>query len=97
MARDSLNVVGVQLADNEWQRYKNCWDACKAVGAKIPEEVAAYFEGCYPNEEDCSEVSIGDALEHYERDKQSSGFVLHVNRLPAKVAQIRIFNTPNPR
>lgn len=45
----STHVVGFIPPDEKWQKMKAVWDACRAAGVEVPEDVCDFFEGGEPD------------------------------------------------
>lgn len=85
-------VIGLRPPDAKWRAMKSVYDACIEAGIEIPKEVEQFFGGA-EQEPDPSgvEVDIRSALTEYE-DDSSSGYELHVDKLPKDVKIVRFYN-----
>lgn len=82
------------MPDSKWLEMKVIWDACEKAGINPPNEVNRYFDGC-PDESKM--VMSLESLNHYDiamepidRHDKNSGFIIHLDKIPENVTQIRI-------
>lgn len=88
----STHVIGFRPPDDRWRKMKEIYDSCEAAGVAIPVEVERFFGGEPPDEAGV-EVKISDtaAVVQYRNDMKD-GFEIHVDKLPADVKIVRVFN-----
>lgn len=88
----STTVVGFRPADEQWQKMKAAWDACRAAGIEPPIEVVKFFDGEYPGDKPGQEVDLGAAKREWGNE-HSSGYEIDVETLPQGVRFIRFYNS----
>ena len=86
----STNVVGFRAEDEEWDRMKKVWNACREAGVPIPKEVHEFFDFTDPNEDPGREVPLGDALCKWE-DGTRQGFQVDIEDLPPGLRYLRFY------
>jgi len=87
----STHVIGFRPADEEWQKMRAAWEACKSAGVEPPREVDRFFNGEPPDPAGV-EVPLGDAVTAYRADMQE-GFEVHLDKLPPGLKVIRFYNS----
>ena len=88
----STHVVGFVPPDEEWEKKKAVWNACKEAGIKLPSEVESYFDCNDPNGLPGLEVSIGEALEWFSEEWRQ-GYDVRLDKLPPNIKVLRFFNS----
>jgi len=86
----STFVVGFRPADEKWKKMKSAWDACEAVGTKMPEEVSDFFDGTPPGDKPGAEVDIRRALCEWS-DESRAGYEVDLGKLPKDVNILRFY------
>jgi len=84
----SVYVVGYMPADEEWQKYKAVWDACKEAVIDPPNEVWDYFDGEYPYDALGKITPLEDCVNDYDNGR---GFDLDVSKIPKKIQFVRFY------
>lgn len=88
----STHVVGFRPADAKWDAMKQAYNACKAAGLKIPDEIDSFFEYKDPNAMAGIEVNIDAAAENFQTDSRE-GFDVDISKLPNDIKVIRFYNS----
>lgn len=94
----STHLVGFKTPDETWTKMKAIWDACNEADVSIPEEVTDFFEDNAPDSAGVkvSEKTLIEAgvVKHYNNSAHMhNGYDIYVNRLPAGVNLIRVYNS----
>jgi hypothetical protein len=92
----STHVVGFKPPDAKWRLMKAVYEACAAAGIDPPGVVTDYFgdetpddNGVEITEEALTEVGAICAWS----DEYSEGYEIDVQKLPADVTIVRVFNS----
>lgn len=88
----STHAIGFCPPDEEWNKLKDVYNACKAAGLPIPDKVESVFDGNNPNDMPGMEVDLGDAENEWS-DEYRSGIVVDLSKLPPHVKFIRFYNS----
>ncbi len=88
----SVHIEGVKLPDEQWKKMKKAYDACRAAGVDPPEAVEAYFQ--YEPPDDTGVIVEEEVLEKLGAvtawcPEGSSGFQLHLDKVPKDIKIIR--------
>lgn len=93
----STHVVGFKPADAKWQKMKAVWDACDEAGTDVPSEVVKFFGGDIPDksgvEVGSRELKAAGAVTEWDNGDSMSGYEIHLDRVPADVKIIRVYNS----
>lgn len=88
----STHVVGFRPPDERWKKMKAAWDACKAAGIEIPDEVLAFFNYVAPDPRGVEvEIEKLPCTKEFSTDSKS-GFEINVTKLPDGVTVVRFYN-----
>lgn len=90
----SSSVKGIKPPDETWKKMKAVWDACVTAGIETPVEVDEFFGWENPDKEGVivNRDKLGDAVEEYN-DEYSSGYQVHIDKLPKDIKIIRFTNS----
>ena len=86
----STHVVGFVAPTEDYLKKLAAWQACKAAGVRVPEELEKFFEKVQPDPLGI-EVQLKDAVSPY-RGRESEGFQVDLSKLPPGVTHIRFWN-----
>ena len=86
------HVIGYQVADEQWQRYKDVWNACLMANTSVPQEVLDYFDGEHPQDKQGREVDITEYIKEVNYDT-TAGYEIDILELPKNVRYIRFENS----
>lgn len=95
----STYMVGFVPPDEQWEKYKKVWFACKEAGIEPPDDVYDYFKGEEPSENGM-EISIKyskvpevkSALKEYRHDTRE-GYEVDLTKLPKNIKVLRFYNS----
>jgi hypothetical protein len=85
----STRVIGFAPPDEQWAKMKAIWDACRAAGVPVPEEVEDFFGDGEP---DPAGVEIVLPLREW-RDATGEGYEIDMAAIPPQVKTIRFCNS----
>ena len=80
-----LYIHGFVPPDEEWQKMKAIWDACKQAKVKIPDEVYEFFDGVTP---DNAGKQVNVSMREYQSE-YVSGYEIVLADLPPNVKILR--------
>lgn len=95
----NMYASGFKPPDEKWLRMKAVWDACQEADVPIPSDVEQYFGGEDP---DASGVEVGQTelfdagvITDWNNGEHgmSEGVEIHVDKVPADVKIIRVYNS----
>lgn len=93
----STHVVAFKPPGEKWQQMKAVWDACRAAGVEVPDEVERYFEYDGPDpvgvEVKRADLINSGALYDWNDGPHASGYEVDVTKLPKDVTVIRFYNS----
>ena len=94
----SLYVVGFRPPDEEWQRMKAAYDACKSAGVDPPKKIESFFNHDAPDD---AGVLVRMACDYSSKERHVSvedyvengyqGFTVDLTKLPEGLRYIRFF------
>jgi hypothetical protein len=87
----STNAYAVKPPDERWQRMKAAYDACKAAGVEVPDEVDGFFGGEPPDPAGVVE-HLGVLARKWHGDC-ADGLEVDLDRVPPGTKTIRFANS----
>lgn len=81
------DIVGIEPADEKFKQMKSIWDACKAAGVKVPDEVSKFFEGVPPDDAGVTVYFDSDVFRW--QDDYRSGFQVDLESLDPSITMLR--------
>lgn len=85
----STHVVGFVPPDAKWEKMKQVWDACKAIGVSVPAEVVEFFDDRSP---DPKGLEVKVPIRKWSND-YASGYEIDLDNIPEHVKTIRFYNS----
>ncbi len=85
----STHVIGFAPPDEQWEKMKAVWDACRLAKVPVPPDVEKFFNYEAPDDEG---VKIELPIREW-RDDSAQGFEIDVDSIPKHVKTIRFFNS----
>ncbi len=85
----STHIIGFRAPDEEWQKMKSVWDACKAAEIDPPDDVHDFFDGGSPSEHGMEIVLPTQKW----TDRSSKGIEIAIADIPKAVTHIRFYNS----
>lgn len=91
----STHTIGIKPANERWEDMKKIFDACRAAGVKLPEEVMDFFDGEFPDDEGVLiKLSNSGCVEEWnDCDGTRTGFQVDLEHLPKDIKYIRFYNS----
>jgi len=88
-------VQGIKPPDDDWQRMKAIWDACRAASIDPPEEVGRFFDGDDPDPAGVlvDQDGLGGAVREWDDGDMRDGFEVEVAKLPPGIKVVRFVNS----
>lgn len=86
----STHVVGIVPPDEEWQKMKAVWDACRAAGIDLPDSVGHYFDDEAP---DPKGVVVAIEAKQWDDGDMCSGLEVDLDKVRKDVRTIRFYNS----
>lgn len=89
----SSDVYGIKAPDANWLKMKQVYDACRAAGVGVPEEVMDFFDDEEPDPAGVT-IRLGDhvAVRNYS-DEGRRGFAVELAKLPKDLTHLRFVNS----
>jgi hypothetical protein len=89
----STHVVAIVPPDEQREKMKAVYDACKSAKVSLPDEVADYFDGERLDAYGAAlNIDGHEAVEEWKGDMES-GFQVDLSKLPNHVKFIRFYNS----
>lgn len=96
----STCVEAIRPPNEKWKKMKAAYDACKAAGASIPDDVDDFFNGEPPDDRGGVVVMhvskydkmLPDWVTKVDREMQD-GFEIDISKLPRDVTVVRFTNS----
>jgi hypothetical protein len=85
----STHVIGFAPPDEQWEKMKAVWDACRLAKVPVPRDVEKFFNYETPDHQG---VKIELPTREW-RDHGAQGFEIDVDSIPKHVKTIRFFNS----
>lgn len=95
----NMNAEAFKPPDDKWRRMKAVWDACQEADVPIPADVEQYFGGEDPDPagvevDQTVLIDSGVITDWNDGDHgMSEGVEIHVDKIPADVKIIRVYNS----
>lgn len=89
----STHIQGIGKPDAKHKKMFDAYEACKAAGIDVPDEVNEYFDWDTPNEMGRTiELRRGDSVTEYKAEMRD-GYDVEIAKLPKDITHIRFFNS----
>jgi len=95
-----VKVVGVQPADETWERMKAVWDSCVAAAISIPDEVGEFFDWEDPGL-DGKTRAVEKAIAEFGAARETmcldlrggsgSYYLIDLKKLPKEVTHLKVW------
>lgn len=81
-----LIIEGFRPVDEEWKKMKAVYDACKAAGVEVPEEVNEFFNWEKPSDFGMF-VDVSDAIV----TESNNVMLVDLTKLPKNLKTLRVY------
>ncbi len=91
----STEVVAIRPPDEKWRQMKVAWEACKAIGVPIPQEIDEFFNERGPDPNGVVIDLYKNAAVEEWRDNDSEGLQVNLEKLLASYPGVRYLRFTN--